>query len=85
MVLGIAVSDVDSLWCSQRGQQNLLGCQWTPIGDCLVEGIYWWFPREIVDAPSVTVFKTRLDQSWSKPLQWKVSLPTIRGLELGDL
>jgi len=32
------------------------------------------FPREAVAAPSVAVFKARLDGALSNPVQWKVSL-----------
>jgi len=42
-------------------------------------------PREAVAAPSLTVFKARLDGALSNLLWWKVSLPMAEGLELGDL
>ena len=42
-------------------------------------------PREVMDAPSVAVFKARLDEALSNLIYWKVSLPMARGLELGDL
>ena len=32
-------------------------------------------PREVVDAPSLEVFKARLDGALSKLMAWKVSLP----------
>jgi len=38
-----------------------------------------------VAAPSLAVFKTRLDQAWSTLGWWKWSLPMAGGLELGDL
>jgi len=41
--------------------------------------------REAVAAPSLEVFKVRSDGAWSNLVQWKVSLPMARGLELGDL
>ena len=41
-------------------------------------------PREVVDAPSLEVFKARLDWALSNLIQWKVSLPVARGLELDD-
>jgi len=42
-------------------------------------------PREAVAAPSLVVFKARLDGTLSNLVQWKVSLPMAGGLELGDL
>ena len=42
-------------------------------------------PREAVDAPSLEVFKARLDGALSNLVQWKVSLPMAGGLELDDL
>ena len=42
-------------------------------------------PREVVDAPSLEVFKARLDGALSKLVWWKVSLPMAGGLELDDL
>jgi len=41
-------------------------------------------PREVVDAPSVEVFKARLDGALSNLVWWKVSLPMAGGLELDD-
>jgi len=38
------------------------------------------FPREAVDAPSLAVFKARLDGALSNLVWWKVSLPMARGL-----
>ena len=32
-------------------------------------------PREAVAAPSLAVFKARLDAAWSNLVWWKVSLP----------
>ncbi|KAJ7419246.1 hypothetical protein WISP_55171 [Willisornis vidua] len=46
---------------------------------------YIRLPREAVAAPSLEVFKTRLDTAWSNLGQWKVSLPMAGGLELHDL
>jgi len=43
------------------------------------------FPREVVAAPFLAVFKARTDRALSNLLQWKVSLPMAEGLELGDL
>ncbi|KAJ7395660.1 hypothetical protein BTVI_153022 [Pitangus sulphuratus] len=43
------------------------------------------FPGQIVDVPSLEVFKARLDGTLSNLVQWKVSLPMTRGLELDDL
>jgi len=40
-------------------------------------------PREAVDAPSLEVFKARLDGALSNLVWWKMSLPMARGLELG--
>jgi len=42
-------------------------------------------PREAVDAPSLAVFKARLDGALSNLVWWKVSLPMAEGLELEDL
>jgi len=42
-------------------------------------------PREAVDAPSLEVFKARLDGALSNLVWWKVSLTMARGLELDDL
>jgi len=42
-------------------------------------------PREVVDAPSLAVFKARLDGALSNLVQWKVSLSKAAGLELDDL
>jgi len=41
--------------------------------------------REAVDAPSLEVFKARLNGALSKLAYWKVSLPMAEGLELDDL
>ncbi|PKU43720.1 hypothetical protein llap_5966 [Limosa lapponica baueri] len=43
------------------------------------------FPREVVDAPSLEVFKTRLHGALSNRVHWEVFLPMAGGLELGDL
>jgi len=42
-------------------------------------------PREVVAAPSLVVFKPRLDGALSNMVWWKVSLPMAGRLELGDL
>jgi len=42
-------------------------------------------PREVVDAPSLEVFKARLDEALSSLVKWKVSLPMAGGLELDDV
>jgi len=42
-------------------------------------------PRGAVDAPSLAVFKARLDGAWSTLVWWKVSLPMAGGVEPGDL
>lgn len=36
-------------------------------------------PREAVDAPSLVMFKTRLDGAVSKPVWWEVSLVQADG------
>jgi len=41
--------------------------------------------REVVTAPSLKVFKARLDGALSNLVWWKVSLPMAGGLELDDL
>jgi len=43
------------------------------------------FPREAVDAPSLEVFKARLDGALSNLVWWKVSLLMVWGLEPDDL
>jgi len=40
---------------------------------------------EIVDAPSLEVFKARLDGALSNLILWKMFLPVAGGLELDDL
>ena len=42
-------------------------------------------PREAVDAPSLAVFKARLDGTLSNLVWWKGSLPMAGGLEPDDL
>jgi len=42
-------------------------------------------PRGVVAAPSLAVFKARLDGDLSNLVWWKVSLPMAAGLELDDL
>ena len=43
-------------------------------------GRHWkTLPREAVDAPSLAVFKARLDGALSKLVQWKVSLSMAGG------
>ena len=41
-------------------------------------------PREVVDAPSLEVFKISLDGALSNLAWWEVSLPMAGGLELCD-
>jgi len=41
--------------------------------------------REVVDAPSLEVFKASLDRALSNLVWWKVSLPMTDGLELAGL
>jgi len=43
------------------------------------------FPRDIVDAPSLEVFKARLNWTLSNQVWWKIFLPMAGGLELDDL
>ncbi|GAB0178112.1 hypothetical protein GRJ2_000276500 [Grus japonensis] len=52
-----------------------------------VRAVRYWnrLPREAVDAPSLEVFKARLDGALGSLIWWKVSLPMARGLELDDL
>jgi len=42
-------------------------------------------PREAVAAPSLAVFKTRLDGAWSSLGWWKGSLPMAGGLEPDEI
>jgi len=42
-------------------------------------------PREAVAAPSLEVFKARLDGALSSLVWWKMSLPVAAGLEQDDL
>jgi len=43
------------------------------------------FPREAVAAPSLEVFKARLDRALSNLVQWKMSLPMAGRLEVNHL
>jgi len=44
-------------------------------------GRHWnRLPREVVGAPSLEVFKARLDGALSNLVYWKVSLPTAGGV-----
>lgn len=36
-------------------------------------------PRKILDAPSLEMFKARLNRALSNLVKWKVSLPMARG------
>ena len=51
----------------------------------LHEGHWHRLPREVVDVPSLAVFKARLDGALSNLVWWKVSLPMTGGVELDDL
>jgi len=42
-------------------------------------------PRAVVGAPSLEVFKAKLDGTLSNLVWWKVSLPMAGGLGLDDL
>jgi len=42
-------------------------------------------PREVVDAPTLAVFKARLDGALSNLVWWKMSLLMAGGLEPDDL
>jgi len=42
-------------------------------------------PREAVGAPSLAVFKARLDGALSNTVWWKGSVPMARRLEWDDL
>jgi len=42
-------------------------------------------PREAVDAPSLAVFKARLDRALSNLVWWKMSLLMAGGLKQDDL
>ena len=47
---------------------------------------HWhWLPREAVAAPSLAVFKARLDGALSTLIWWKMSLLMAGGLEPDDL
>ena len=37
-------------------------------------------PRDVMDAPSLEVFKARLDGALSNLVQWKVALPMAGGV-----
>jgi len=41
--------------------------------------------REVVAAPSLTVFKAKLNVALSNLVWWKASLPMAGGWKLGDL
>ena len=42
-------------------------------------------PKEVVDAPSLKAFKTRLDAALGSLVLWLATLPTAGGLKLDDL
>jgi len=42
-------------------------------------------PREVLDAPSLELFKAGLDGALFNLMYWKVTLPMAWGLELDDL
>jgi len=42
-------------------------------------------PRQVVDAPSLELFKARLDGALSNPVWWKMSLLMAGALELDDI
>ena len=44
-----------------------------------------WLPREAVAAPSLEVFRVRLNGASSNLVWWKGSLPMAGGLEPDDL
>lgn len=44
-----------------------------------------WQPRKGLDAPSLPVFKARLDRALANTIEWVASLPMAAGLELDDL
>ena len=49
-------------------------------------GEHWnRLPREVLDSPSLEVFKARLDETLSNMVWWKVSLPMAWVLELEDI
>ena len=50
-----------------------------------VERPWHRLPREAVGAPSLAVFKARLDGALSSLVWWKGSLPMAGGLEQDDL
>jgi len=50
-----------------------------------VEKHWHRLPREAADAPSLAVFKARLDGALSTLVWWKMSLPMAGGLEPDDL
>lgn len=50
----------------------------------MVVGRWTRLPRGAVDAPSLEGLKARLDETWSKLVWWKMSLPMAGG-ELDDL
>jgi len=43
------------------------------------------FPRAVVAASSLELFKARLDGALSNLVEWKMSLPMAGGSELDDL
>ena len=42
-------------------------------------------PSEVVDAPSLEAFRTRLDEALNNLVYWEAPLPVAGGMELADL
>lgn len=73
--------------------QLILSCIFTFLPKIALWGILCFhqkprecaLPRQVADAASLEVFKTKLDGTLGNLISWKVSLPMTGGLELGGL
>lgn len=58
--------------------------KWSPYLYLIIKLFHLILPKEFVDAPSLEVFKTRLDKALGL-IWWVASLPVAGGVELDDL
>jgi len=60
-------------------------CRLNVVGRASWPELLRGLPREVVDAPSLEVFKNRLDGILRSLIWWWTTLPMAEKLELGDL